>query len=257
MTMRSAFYRGEVVHDRSDPRPHRLRYRVFSMLFDLDEVAHLHDAVGLFAYNTWAPLSFYDIDHGRRDGSPLRPWVEEKMREAGLAPDGGPIELLCYPRILGYVFNPLSVFFCRRRDGSLAALLYEVHNMHGEQHTYTLAVTKSSSVIRQSAEKEFYVSPFIGPAATYKFRIVPPGDSTSIVIRQESGGRLLMAASFHGTRVDLTTATVVRHLCAFPLLTIKVIAAIHWEAVKLWFKGFEIFPHTPRGAAQGKTEQRS
>jgi uncharacterized protein len=254
VTLRSALYDGEVVHERFRPRSHRLRYRVFSMLFDLDELPRLGRHGGLFGYNRRAPISFFDRDHGPRDGRPLRPWAEAMMRGAGVEPDGGPIALLCYPRIFGYVFNPLSVYFCRRRDGALAAILYQVHNTHGEQHTYAIAVTGGDKVIQQRAEKAFFVSPFIGPAATYNFRIIPPGEATSVVIRQEADGELLMAASFRGERAPFTTRNLARHLAAFPFMTLKVIAAIHWEAVKLWLKGFEVFPHAPRPEAHGKAE---
>ncbi len=249
MTLRSALYDGEVVHERFQPKTHRLRYRVFSMLVDLGELPQLDKSLPLFAYNRWAPIAFHDRDHGSRDGQALRPWAEAMMRDAGVEPDGGRIELLCYPRVFGYVFNPVSVYFCRRRDETLAAILYEVHNTHGEQHTYALAVTDQRGVVKQSAEKAFYVSPFIGPSATYKFRIVPPKGSVSIAIRQELSGALLMAASFHGKHSPLTAMSIARHLCLFPFMTFKVVVAIHWEAAKMWRKGFKYFPHAPRSTA--------
>lgn len=138
------------------------------------------------------------------------------------------------------------MYFCRNRDGALTAILYQVHNTHGEQHTYAVPVTKDERVIQQRVEKAFYVSPFIGPTSTYNFRIISPGDTTSVVIRQECGGELLMAASFRGIRRSFVSRTIVRLLCLVPLMTLKVIVAIHWEEIKLWSKGFEIFPHTPQ-----------
>jgi len=256
VTLRSALYDGEVVHERFQPKPHRLHYRVFSMLFDLEELPRLGLHTRVFGHNRRALISFFDRDHGPRDGRPLRPWAEAMMREAGVVADGGPIELLCYPRIFGYVFNPLSVYFCRRRDGALAAILYEVHNTHGEQHTYALAVTGSEAVIRQRAEKAFFVSPFMGPQGTYNFRIVPPGDTTSILIRLEDGGSLLMTASFQGTRAPFASRTMVRRLFLFPFMTFKVIAAIHWEALKLCLRGFRMFPHVAHDEPHGKPEPR-
>lgn len=256
MTFRSSLYDGEVVHERFAPKPHRLRYRVFSMLFDLDELAQIDASLPLFACNRWAPVAFHDRDHGERDGGALRPWAEAKMREAGVEPDGGRIALLCYPRLFGYVFNPLSVYFCSRQDGSLAAILYEVHNTHGERHTYALAVTQTDTIVRQSVEKAFYVSPFLGPSATYHFRIAPPKDTVSIAIRQEAADVLVLAASFRGTYQSLTSASLARHICRFPLMTLKIIAAIHWEAVKLLWKGFAIFPHaTQRVMPRTETER--
>ncbi|MGE3332373.1 MAG: DUF1365 domain-containing protein [Rhodospirillaceae bacterium] len=252
MSFRSALYAGEVVHKRVQPKTHRLRYGVFSILFDIDELPRLGRDLPLFGYNRRAAVSFHDRDHGPRDGGALRPWAEAQMRSVGIEPDGGAIELLCYPRLFGYVFNPLSVYFCRRKDGALAAILYEVHNTHGEQHTYAMPVGGGAGqppVIKQRADKAFFVSPFIGPSATYNFVIVPPGEGVSIVIREEAAGALLMAASFRGLRRPLTGPVLLRHLIAFPLMTFKVIAAIHWEALKMAAKGFQIFRHTPHHAS--------
>ena len=246
MTVTSAIYRGTVVHDRRRPKRHHFRYRVFSLLLDLDELPALDRRSRLFAHNRWGPLSFYDADHGPTTGVPLRPWVEARLAEAGLTPDGGPIRLLCYPRIFGYVFNPLSVYFCFRRDGSLAAVLYEVCNTFRERHTYVIPVTASDrAVIRQRCAKALYVSPFIGMEAQYNFRVVPPGDGVNIVIRQEDVEGLLLAASFQGSRSPMTDRMLLRCLAAFPLLTVKIIAAIHWEALRLWIKGFRVSPHEP------------
>jgi len=241
----SAIYRGEVVHERVRPKCHRLRYKVFSLLLDLDEIPALARGSFLFGHNRWAPLSFYDRDHGATTGEPLRPWVEARLQEAGIAIDGGAIRLLCYPRIFGFVFNPLSVYFCYRRDGSLAAILYEVCNTFRERHTYIIPVTGNGrAVIRQSCRKSMYVSPFIGMDADYHFRIVPPGEGINVVIRQEDTEGLLLAASFRGHRTDLSQAALARCLAAFPFLTFKIVAAIHWEALRLWLKGFRVFPHT-------------
>ena len=244
MTFQSAIYRGDVVHDRRRPKQHRLRYGVFSLLLDLDELPELDRRFALFGHNRWAPLAFYDRDHGPANGQPLRPWVEAHLREAGLEIDGGPIRLLCYPRVFGYVFNPLSVFFAYRRDGRLASILYEVCNTFKERHTYTIPVgDHSGPVIKQRCDKALYVSPFSDMKASYRFCIIPPGVSVNITIRQEDAEGRLLAASFRGTRKSLSAASLARAFMAYPLLTFKVVAAIHWEAAKLWFKGLQVFPH--------------
>lgn len=245
MMWTSAIYRGEVVHERVRPKRHRLRYKVFSLLLDLDELPRLARRSLLFGYNRWAPLAFYDRDHGATTGEPLRPWVEARLREAGIAIDGGAIRLLCYPRIFGFVFNPLSVYFCYRQDGSLAAILYEVCNTFRERHTYIIPVSEAGhAVIRQRCRKSMYVSPFIGMDTDYHFRIVPPGESINVVIRQEDSEGLLLAASFRGRRTGFSQAALARCLAAFPLLTVKIVAAIHWEALRLWLKGVRVHPHT-------------
>jgi DUF1365 family protein len=249
MTFLSAIYRGAVVHERTRPKRHRLRYEVFSLLLDLDELTALDAGLRLFAYNRKGWVSFYDRDHGPADGLPLRPWVEERMREAGVDPDGGPIRLLCYPRILGYVFNPLSAYFCYRRDGSLAAILYEVCNTFGERHTYVFAIgNDNQAVLRHECAKSLYVSPFIGMDAEYQFCTVPPDDGVNIVIRQEDADGLLLAASFNGKRRALTGAALARVLAEFPFLTVKIICGIHWEALRMWMRGFPVFAHTPAAA---------
>ncbi|MEQ8665784.1 MAG: DUF1365 domain-containing protein [Rhodospirillales bacterium] len=245
MTLQSVVYRGAVVHERVKPKRHRLRYDVFSLLVDIDELAELDRRIPVFGHNRFAPMSFYDSDHGPLDGNPLRPWVEDRLSEAGIDIDGGPIRLLCYPRIFGYVFNPLSVFFCYDGDGDLAAVLYEVCNTFGERHTYVLPVDEQTSVVRQTCRKALYVSPFIPMSCLYKFRIAPPGEDVKVVIRQEDGDGLLLAASFNGTRSSLTPRSAVGLLLGFPLMTLKIIAAIHWEALKLWLKGIPVIRHTP------------
>lgn len=241
---RSAIYCGTVVHQRLRPRRHRLRYDVFALLIDLDELDKLDLKTRLLSYNRPGPVSFRDCDHGPTNGEPLRPWAEARMREAGVEPDGGAIELLCYPRILGYVFNPLSVFFCYRRDGTLAALLYEVCNTFGERHTYPISVEDDGHrVIRQACAKALYVSPFIGMEAEYHFRVKPPDSTVNIVIRQEDAEGLLLAAAFRGERRPLTDRELAAALVRFPFMTLKVIAGIHWEALRMWLKGFPVFSH--------------
>jgi DUF1365 family protein len=249
MTTESCLYAGAVVHERFRPKRHRLRYGVFNLLLDLDELPRLDSRLNLFAYNRRGPVSFHDSDHGPADGSPLRPWAEARMREIGVEPDGGPIRLLCYPRILGYVFNPISVYYCYRMDGALAATLYEVCNTFRERFTYAIpAGPGERPVIRQRCAKQMYVSPFIGMEAEYHFRVTVPSDRLSLVIRQEDSGGLMLAAAFAGTRRPLDDRVLALLLARFPLLTLKVMAGIHWEALRMWLKGFPVFRHSPATA---------
>lgn len=246
MTEGAAIYRGAVVHDRVRPKRHRLEYQVFTILFDIDTVAAMAERSRLLRYNKPGIVSFYDADHGPADGSPLRPWVESLIREAGIEPDGGAIRLLCYPRLFGFVFNPISVYFCYRRTGELAAILYEVCNTYRERHTYVIPVAADSGpVIRQTCSKSLYVSPFIGMDAQYHFRILPPGDTVNIAIRQDDAHGFLLAAAFSGRRRAFDDRSLVQELARFPLMTLKVVAGIHWEALKMWLKGFPVFSHNP------------
>jgi len=231
------------------PKRHRLRYDVFSMLLDLDELPELDRRYRLFGHNRTAPLAFFDRDHGPCTGAALRPWVEARLAEAGVDVRGGPIRLLCYPRVFGFAFNPLSVFFCHAPDGTLKAILYEVCNTYKERHTYVIPVAPGGGpVIRQQADKAMYVSPFIAMDCTYHFRILPPGEGVSIVIRQEDSDGLLLAAAFQGVRRPFSGRELARLLVRFPLMTLKIVAGIHWEAFRLWRKGLPVFSHQPAAA---------
>lgn len=254
MTTASALYRGTVVHRRHKPAPHRLAYSVFMLLLDLDELPALARRSRLFAHNRFAPLAFYDRDHGDGSGAPLRPQIEARLAAAGIDIAGGPIRVLCLPRVLGYVFNPLSVFYCYRPDGSLAAVLYEVSNTFGERHGYLLPATAGSDgLIRQACPKRFHVSPFIGMEAHYAFRLLPPGERVAVAIHETDAEGPLLDASFTGRRAPLTERTLASVLLRFPLLTLKVIAAIHWEALKLWRKGVPLHPRPPAAVAPTTT----
>nr|WP_274380584.1 DUF1365 family protein [Oleomonas cavernae] len=165
----AALYLGRVFHGRWRPVRHAFRYRVFSLLLDLDSLGETARRSRLFSWNRFNVLSFHDRDHGPRDGAPLRPWVEAQLLAAGLGGlAGGPIDILCFPRLWGFVFDPLTVYYCFASDGRLGAIVYEVKNTFGGQHAYAMAVAdRNEATIRQHAAKGFYVSPFIAMAADY------------------------------------------------------------------------------------------
>jgi len=249
--LRSALYVGKVWHRRWRPKTHSLDYRVFSALIDLDELPELARRSRLLSHNRFNLFSIMDRDFGPGDGSQLKPWVAAQLRGAGLEADDLRVGLLCYPRMFGYAFNPLSVYFCRRAgDGTLIAILYEVHNTFGERHCYLIPAPRDGGpTVRQSCAKSFYVSPFIDMQARYHFRITPPagvpaaGDRLAVVIHQtDMAGRLLEAA-FVAERRAWSDAALLSLLASHPLMTVKVIAGIHWEALKLWLKGVKLVPH--------------
>jgi DUF1365 family protein len=226
------------MHRRLRPRRHKLAYDVYAALFDLDELPALDRSLFAFGYNRAAPMSFHDRDHGLGDGLPLRQWIETQLRAAGIPVDGGPIRLLCYPRVFGYVFNPISVYFCYRASGALAAIVHEVNNTFHDRHTYVIPADRiDGDVVTQNCEKKMYVSPFIEMGMTYDFRIKPPGDDVTIAIAEGDADGALLYASFHGRRRPLGAWDALAYVARFPLLTIKIMAAIHWEALKLWLKG--------------------
>jgi uncharacterized protein len=241
----AALYFGEVTHARLKPIAHRFSYRVMSLLIDLDRLEEADRLSPLFGVNRAALYSFHEADHGERDGSPLRRYAQRRAAEHGVDLAGGRVLLLCYPRLFGYAFNPLSVYFCYRADGELALMIYEVRNTFGEIHPYVLAVKPgeiSAAGIRQEQDKLFYVSPFIGMAMRYHFRISPPGERIKLRILVTDREGPLLAATFNGRRRALTSAALLRSFFALPVVSLKIIAAIHWEALRLWLKGLRLVP---------------
>lgn len=235
--LQSGLYYGRVVHQRLKPRRHRLAYSVCYGFFDLDELAELDRRLRFFSLNRPNLFSFRNRDHGPGTDEDLRPWVENQMRAGGVEPDGGPIRVMCLPRILGYAFNPLSTFFCYRRDGAVAAILYQVNNTFGERHCYLSAADPTEGrVLRHHCSKAFYVSPFIEMTADYRFRVTVPDERAMIAISESDPEGPLLHATFQAARGTLNDAALISTLFRYPLLTAKVIGGIHWEALRLWLK---------------------
>ncbi len=238
----SAIYAGTVAHQRMRPKRHRLRYRVFSLLLDIDDLPGLFHRLRLFSHRRFNLFSFDERDHGDGAGTSLRAWAEAQLSRAGIDIDGGRIQLLAMPRVLGYGFNPISVWFCYHRSGHLAALMHEVHNTFGDRHTYLIPVGADVDPrnINQSCAKNLHVSPFMSMDMQYDFRVHAPDDRLSLAIRGRDGDGPLIVAVLAARRRELSDAALIRIFFETPLLTLKVIAGIHWEAVRLWFKGLRL-----------------
>ncbi len=242
----SGLYRGQVVHQRLRPRRHRLGYRIFQMLLDLDELAALDAGLRLFGYNRPALVGFHDRDHGPGDGRPLRPYVEAELAKAGIDLGGGRIRLLCMPRVLGQVFNPLSLYFCCDRSGVLAAILYEVNNTFGERHSYLIPVGPApGDLVRQTCDKRFYVSPLQDMAMRYDFAVRPPGAQVFVGVASSDAEGPMLHAAFSALRAELSDAAILKAFLGAPLLMLKVMAAIHWEALRTWLKGARFHARPP------------
>lgn len=240
-------YSGLVVHRRVRPKAHLLRYRVFTLLLDLDRLDEIGKGLKSLAINRPGLLSFRESDHGDGRARGLRQWVDARLAEAGVAAHGLRVRVLCYPRILGYVFNPLTVYFCSRADETLAAVLYQVNNTMGERHTYVIPVSAGDTPpFRQRCDKAMYVSPFTPMQSSYAFTTVPPDGDVCIVIKQGDADGLLLTASFAGQAAPLSDATLIRAVLRHPLMTLKIIAGIHLEAFRLWRKGVPVFRHQPQ-----------
>ncbi len=238
------------MHRRRDRLDYRFVYKVFGLLLDIDELPALSKRLRLFSHNRFNLFSFHDSDHGGRDGKPLRPWLEALLRTRGIELEGGRVLLLAFPRLLGYVFNPLSVWYCQHRDGSLRAVVCEVRNTFGEMHHYILAPSRGGPMDwhgEYSARKVFHVSPFIPPQAEYRFRFQEPAERLHVSIVESVGGADMFNASMAYKRVPLTDARLLLESLRLPLMPFKVMAAIHWQALKIWLRGGRFHRMPPRG----------
>lgn len=255
-------YAGEVMHQRLRPFGHRFTYPVFSLLVDIDRLDELGRMSRLLSVNQPGICSFRESDHVEIEGDTLRAHADRLFAQAGLAQPPHRIMLLSYPRIFGYVFNPISVFFAFDEGGEPVALIYAVRNTFGERHNYVVPVLPGQlgpAGLRQSRDKLLHVSPFVGMGARYHFRVLPPGRSVRLRIHETEEGEPLLAATFSGEAKPLTDASLSACLARFPFMTLKVIAAIHWQALKLWMKGalFHRSPPPPAPASFGDEGSRS
>jgi len=236
--LQSSLYQTCIQHRRRRPKKHKLKYGAFYLLLDIDELDRLHRKLKWFSYNSFNIFSFHDCDHGPGTNEPLRPWLEHHLNEAGVDPDGGRIETLCLPRILGYVFNPITVYYCYNANGDLQAIMYEVSNTFGQRHSYLFTVDeKTGELIRHSCEKRFYVSPFIDVSGHYEFRLRKPASDLYLHIRQSDADGPLLDAWVNGSKSHISDRNLLLCLIRYPLLSLKVVAGIHWEALQLWLKG--------------------
>ena len=234
--MTSSIYNGTVIHKRFKPKIHFFKYKVFSLLLDLSDLNRLDKDISFFSYNTFNLISFFDKDHGERDGSSLFEWVKKNLVENNINSENIKIKLLCYPRIFGYVFNPLSVFFVYDNQENLISILYEVKNTFGEQHTYIFKV-ENNNLLQHNCSKKFHVSPFIEMNCNYFFKILKPAEKISIIIDQYQLDDKILFASQDGRRADFNSKELLKSYIKHPLMTFKIISAIHFEAFKLWAKG--------------------
>ena len=235
----SCIYNGSVIHKRFKPKEHYFKYKVFSLFIDLSELNKLNDQLNFFSLNKFNLISFYNKDHGDRDGSCLVEWVKYNLSKNSISTENIKIKLLCYPRILGYVFNPLSIFFVYDKSENLISILYEVKNTFGEQHTYVFKVEDQNKLVQNNCSKKFHVSPFIEMECNYFFRILNPGQKLSVIIDQYDKEGKILFASQDGERSDLNSKNLINSYLKHPLMTFKIISAIHYEAFKLWTKGIK------------------
>ncbi|WP_421580638.1 DUF1365 domain-containing protein [Shinella sp. M31] len=241
-------YAGNVMHQRLTPFGHRFSYTVFSLLVDIDRLDDLARMSRLLSVNRPGILSFREGDHVEEDGETLRQFADRLLACAGLEKPAARVLLLAYPRMFGYVFNPLATYFAYDAEDSLIAIIYAVRNTFGERHSYVAPVLpgeKSPAGIRQTRTKIFHVSPFMEMGLRYHFRILPPGKTVRVRIHETTGNEPLLAATFNADAAPLTDRNLASYLLKFPFMTLKVIGGIHWEALKLFLKGARFHKSPP------------
>lgn len=244
-------YDGIVRHERLQPVGHKFRYRVYNLLIDLDRLDEASALSPLFSVDRFNLLSFNQKDHGGRDGGSLRQWADGLFTAAGIDCSGGRLLLLCYPRLLGLVFDPLSVYYSYDDNGHLRGVIYEVRNTFGQHHNYVAPVQDgelSEAGLKQARAKLFYVSPFNDLDMRYLFRLRPPTDQLTIRILEVDKNGPLLSASVIAHKQDLSTLSILKAFFAIPLLPFKVVAGIHWEALRLFLKGLRMQPRPPAPA---------
>ncbi len=239
MIKNSKIYIGKVIHKRFKPKEHYFKYNVFSLLIDLNELEEINKYINFFSYNKFNIISFYDKDHGDRDGSSIKLWVKKNLRNIGIMTEDISIKLLCYPRIFGYVFNPLSTYFIYNKHSELISIFYEVKNTFGEQHTYIFKA-QDEKTVQNKCKKKFYVSPFIEMDCEYHFKTLNPREQLSVVINQNDKDGKLLFASQDGISKDFNNKNLILSYLTHPLMTFKIIGAIHYEAFKLWAKRIKL-----------------
>ena len=255
--MMSALYVGDVHHVRRSPKPHKLKYSVFNLMIDLDDWATIGRVSRWFKVDQKGLMSLSRKDYLFGDDRPLRTQATDLLSRHGVKQPIGRIRLFTYPRILGYLFNPVSLYLCDDTNGQTAAIVYEVNNTFGERHHYVIPMSGGLHSVH-TAEKAFYVSPFMETSGRYRFKVSERSDRFAVAIESIDKDGNSLNASFKGTKQMLNASSLRRIFLRFPLMTFKIIAGIHLEALKLWLKGLKIYRHGdapkhPAKASQGES----
>lgn len=256
MNAPAQYYVGKVSHRRFGDVSHFLRYRIAYLLLDLDRLDEARGLTRFLAIAKGGLMSFNPLDHGDGQSRDLAKWVREFVAGQGVRESADRVELLTLPRMFGYVFNPISIYFIRNDADELHHVLYEVGNTFGERHFYLCAADEDEGVCRHDCDKAFYVSPFFDKRGHYKFILQPPAETMKLAISYRADGAERMRASLVGAARPITAGSTLGLLVRFPLMTIGVIAGIHWEALKLFIKGARYHSHGPKQPEPGVSFDR-
>lgn len=235
--MNSCLYDGVVMHHRLRPLRNRFVYSVYMFYLDLEELDDLHQRLRFFSRNRFNLYSFRDADHMRITAGDLRANLVEYLRRNGVTDEVGRIMLLTNVRVLGYVFNPVSFYFCYDREGRPLCAVPEVGNTFGEQKAYFMgAETRTENGFRRQVQKMFYVSPFVDLDTSFDFHLRIPGERLQVQVDDIQDGDRFFLSALTGERKPLTDRALLYDFLRIPLVTVKVIWLIHWQAVKLWLR---------------------
>jgi uncharacterized protein len=238
----ASLYDCRVTHRRHAAPQLRFSYRLFYLLVDIDQLDALPLALRLFSHNRANLVSLHDRDHGSGAPAALRSWAEGLLRGAGIDLQGGRIRLLCLPRVFGFAFNPLSLWYCEDRAGVLRAVIAQVRNTFGERHSYLLDGAGRPLDWQHPVDKDkvFHVSPFLDVAGRYRFRLEAPGAALRLTIHETRDEAPLLDASLTGRARALSDPSLLASVARMPWVTVKVVLAIHWQALRLWLAGAAI-----------------
>lgn len=239
---------GVVNHIRHVAPLRRFAYRFWMLSVDLDHIDAVARGSRLFRHNRRGFVSLHDVDHGPRDGTTLRPWVVAQLHAAGLSAFAARIHFMVIPRVLGLAFNPIAFFFCHDANGQLGAVLHQVKNTFGHQHGYLMPVSPGARA-RQSAAKRLHVSPFFDTDGSYRFAFTAPdfsraGGEFALRIGYGTATQRRMTANMRLRAIPFSDAALLRLLAAMPLMPVRVLSAIYWQAMLLWLGGAR-FHRTP------------
>ena len=251
--MRSRLYTGWIAHERTRPAHNAFRYPVYYLGLDMSELDELGASLKRFSHNEPNVVSLWDRDHGPRDGSPLRPWIDALVATVGIDLTGGRVMLLTFPRVLGARFYPVSFWYCFGADETPLAVLAEVHNTYGDRHNYLLHNNgaRFDWASRPTSLKAFFVSPFVQREdVMYEFAFSDPAEELSVTLRDIVEGEHMLTAAVSLTASDLTDAAIVRTVVRHGPVSVVAFARILWQALKLVTKRVPFFPHTPPPAEE-------
>jgi uncharacterized protein len=233
----TCLYVGEIVHRRLSPVRHELRYKVYNLFIDVNEIDAVTKRLKFFSYNRFNLFALNDAKFGAGDGTSIKEHAWSLVKQSQNGQNIKRIFMFCYPSVLGRIFNPLTTYYCFDANEQLQLMIYEVSNTFGERHSYVIPVEGSNN---QSCDKRFYVSPFNKIEGNYDFTVTSPAEHLKLAIRLTDSNGPCLNAWFSGSRVELSDRALLRSFLSLPLLPFKILGGIHWEALKLWLKGMRL-----------------